>query len=64
MRNWLLDKECNDQYSVISDAGETTAILLNSKAEASVVEERKVSHGDVVQMHLTVELRDRIGDPD
>ncbi|XP_030839766.1 eukaryotic translation initiation factor 3 subunit B [Strongylocentrotus purpuratus] len=41
MRNWLLDKECNDQYSVISDGGETTAILLNSKTEANVVEERK-----------------------
>ncbi|XP_071493342.1 eukaryotic translation initiation factor 3 subunit B-like [Diadema antillarum] len=41
MRNWLLDKDCNDQYSVISDAGETTAILLNSKTEAIVVEERK-----------------------
>ncbi|XP_041363161.1 eukaryotic translation initiation factor 3 subunit B-like [Gigantopelta aegis] len=39
LRYFLLDKECRDQFSVIYDAGEKTAIFLNS-VEPILLEER------------------------
>ncbi|XP_038067508.1 eukaryotic translation initiation factor 3 subunit B-like [Patiria miniata] len=41
LRFWLQEPDCNDQYSVIFDGGEKTAIFMNTSTEASVVEERK-----------------------
>lgn len=43
LRSWLLDPDCNDQYSVIHAGGEKVSILLNSPAEPAVVKERSVS---------------------
>ncbi|KAK7113407.1 eukaryotic translation initiation factor 3 subunit B-like [Littorina saxatilis] len=39
LRGWLLNKDCYDQFSVIYDAGEKTAIFQNSQ-EPTKVEER------------------------
>lgn len=39
LRNWLLNKDCYDQFSVIYDAGEKTAIFANSP-EPTKIEER------------------------
>ncbi|GFO04236.1 eukaryotic translation initiation factor 3 subunit b [Plakobranchus ocellatus] len=39
LRNWLLNKECYDQFSVIYNEGEKTAIFLNTP-EPTKVEER------------------------
>lgn len=40
---WLLDPDCFDQYSIIYDGGEKTAIYLNSMPEPTLLEERSVS---------------------
>jgi translation initiation factor 3 subunit B len=40
MRAWLQDPDCNDQYSVISEAGDKVCIYWNSMPEPTVVEER------------------------
>ncbi|XP_070581351.1 eukaryotic translation initiation factor 3 subunit B-like [Ptychodera flava] len=37
---WLLDADCNDQYSVIYDGGERTAIFWNTSAGPASIEER------------------------
>ncbi|XP_072044108.1 eukaryotic translation initiation factor 3 subunit B-like [Amphiura filiformis] len=41
LKNWLQQADCQDQYCVIFNAGETTAIFSNTPTEALVVEERK-----------------------
>lgn len=38
-----MDPDCHDQYSVIYDGGETTAIFKNTPSEGVLVEARKVS---------------------
>jgi len=42
LRNWLLDRSCHDQYSVIFEGGEKTSIFLNTPVEPTVVEDRSV----------------------
>ena len=42
MQSWLLNEDCHDQYSVIYDGGEHTAIMLNTGQEPTVIEERAV----------------------
>lgn len=43
MRHWIEDQDCRDQYSVIYEAGERTAIFSNDSKEPIVSEERAVS---------------------
>ena len=43
LRSWLQDPDCYDQFSVIYDGGEKTAIFANNSSEPAVVEERAVS---------------------
>lgn len=43
MRHWLEDPDCRDQYSVIYESGERTAIFSNDPKEPILVEERAVS---------------------
>ena len=43
MRHWIEDSDCRDQYSVIYESGERTAIFANDAKEPIVVEERAVS---------------------
>lgn len=43
MRHWIEDADCRDQYSVIYEAGERTAIFANDAKEPVTVEERAVS---------------------
>lgn len=40
MRHWLEDPDCRDQYSVIYESGERTAIFSNDPKEPILVEER------------------------
>ncbi|KAL5017836.1 hypothetical protein ScPMuIL_003558 [Solemya velum] len=40
LKYWLQNEDCYDQYSVIYEGGEKTAIFLNSPREPTVVEER------------------------
>ncbi|XP_067673505.1 eukaryotic translation initiation factor 3 subunit B-like [Haliotis asinina] len=40
LRYWLQNKDCRDQYSVIYEGGEKTAIFLNSGSEPTLIEER------------------------
>ncbi|XP_002736509.1 eukaryotic translation initiation factor 3 subunit B-like [Saccoglossus kowalevskii] len=40
LRSWLLDTDCNDQYSVIYDGGERTTIFMNTGTDQVAVEER------------------------
>ncbi|KAJ8318881.1 hypothetical protein KUTeg_003972 [Tegillarca granosa] len=40
LRYWLQEPDCSDQYSVIYDGGDRTAIYLNSPREPSLIEER------------------------
>lgn len=44
MRHWIEDPDCRDQYSVIYEAGERTAIFSNDAKEPIVAEERAVSY--------------------
>ncbi|XP_054160454.1 eukaryotic translation initiation factor 3 subunit B-like [Oppia nitens] len=39
---WLFEPECYDQYSVLYEAGEMTAVFLNSTPEPSLLKERKL----------------------
>ena len=39
---WLLEPDCYDQYSVLYEAGETTAVFLNSMPEPTKLQERKL----------------------
>ena len=43
MRHWIEDQDCRDQYSVIYESGERTAIFANDAKEPIVSEERAVS---------------------
>lgn len=43
LRHWIEDPDCRDQYSVIYEAGERTAIFNNDSKDAITVEERAVS---------------------
>lgn len=43
MRHWIEDPDCRDQYSVIYEAGERTAIFNNDAKDPITVEERAVS---------------------
>lgn len=43
MRHWIEDPDCRDQYSVIYEAGERTAIFNNDAKEPITAEERAVS---------------------
>lgn len=45
MRHWIEDPDCRDQYSVIYEAGERTAIFSNDAKEPIVAEERAVRIG-------------------
>ena len=40
---YLEEENCNDQFSIIYEGGQKTAIMLNAASEAVVVEERPVS---------------------
>jgi translation initiation factor 3 subunit B len=40
LRSWLEDPDCNDQYSVIYEAGEKVAVFWNSVPEPTLVQER------------------------
>uniref|UniRef100_UPI00358FACB8 eukaryotic translation initiation factor 3 subunit B-like n=1 Tax=Myxine glutinosa TaxID=7769 RepID=UPI00358FACB8 len=40
LRYWLEEPDCRDQYSVIFDAGDRTAIFLNDNVEPTLLEER------------------------
>lgn len=40
LRSWLLNNESFDQFSVIYDGGEKTAIFLNSHTQPTLIEER------------------------
>ncbi|CAG0900020.1 unnamed protein product [Darwinula stevensoni] len=40
LRSWLTNPDCYDQYSVIYEGGEKTAIYLNSFPEPSLIEQR------------------------
>ncbi|CAF92736.1 unnamed protein product, partial [Tetraodon nigroviridis] len=40
LRHWIEDPDCRDQYSVIYEAGERTAIFNNDSKDAITVEER------------------------
>lgn len=42
LRYFLQETDCFDEYSVIYDGGERTAILKNSPREPTVIEERTV----------------------
>ena len=42
-RSWLLDPDCNDQYSVIHVGGEKVSILWNTPQESILIRERSVS---------------------
>lgn len=43
LRHWIEDPDCRDQYSVIYEAGERTAIFNNDSKDPITVEERAVS---------------------
>lgn len=45
MRHWIEDPDCRDQYSVIYEAGERTAIFNNDAKDPITAEERAVSNG-------------------
>ena len=40
LKNWLLEPDSNDQFSLISDGGEKVTIMNNSKPEPTDVESR------------------------
>ncbi|RWS15335.1 Eukaryotic translation initiation factor 3 subunit B-like protein [Dinothrombium tinctorium] len=42
LRYWLLDPDCYDQYSVLYDGGEMTAVFLNSNPQPTLIKERKL----------------------
>ena len=42
-RSWLLDQDCNDQYSLIHGGGDKVAIMWNSLQEPTLCKERMVS---------------------
>lgn len=44
MRHWIEDSDCRDQYSVIYEAGERTAIFSNDAKDPILAEERAVSY--------------------
>lgn len=50
MRHWIEDPDCRDQYSVIYEAGERTAIFNNDAKDPITVEERAVSIWALCQM--------------
>ncbi len=43
MRHWIEESDCRDQYSVIYEAGERTAIFNNDAKDPIIAEERAVS---------------------
>ena len=43
LRQWLMDPHCYDQFSVIYEGGDRTAIWNNVSGEPVVLEERSVS---------------------
>lgn len=43
MRYWLEDPDCRDQYSVIFESGDRTAIYWNDVKDPVTIEERPVS---------------------
>lgn len=67
MRHWIEDSDCRDQYSVIYEAGERTAIFSNDAKDSIIAEERAVSnslHSVVLnviqQMLLTCRLMEHV----
>lgn len=50
MRHWIEDADCRDQYSVIYEAGERTAIFNNDAKDPITSEERAVSSGSLGEM--------------
>lgn len=56
MRHWIEDSDCRDQYSVIYEAGERTAIFNNDAKDPIIAEERAVSHRSHFEMqgHINV----------
>lgn len=50
MRHWIEDADCRDQYSVIYEAGERTAIFANDAKEPITAEERAVSSWSHLEM--------------
>lgn len=56
MRHWIEDADCRDQYSVIYEAGERTAIFNNDAKDPITAEERAVrssSGSREGMLHLT-----------
>ena len=57
MRSWLLDADCNDQYSVIHGGGEKVDIFLNTSTEPVLLKGRPVSKhvvsGVCNEMHIS-----------
>ena len=43
LRSWLLDQDCNDQYSVIHGGGDKVGIMWNTPQEPILAKERMVS---------------------
>ena len=43
LRSWLLDPDCNDQYSVIHGGGDKVGIMWNTHQEPILSKERMVS---------------------
>lgn len=50
MRHWIEDQDCRDQYSVIYESGERTAIFSNDPKEPIVAEERAVSNPTLIYL--------------
>ena len=43
LKSWLLDKDCNDNYSVIYAGGQQTAIFQNKRNGPELLKSRNVS---------------------
>lgn len=52
MRHWIEDADCRDQYSVIYEAGERTAIFNNDAKDPITAEERAVSRSGSLGLML------------
>lgn len=53
LRSWLLDPDCNDQYSVIHGGGDKVAIMWNTPQEPILSKERTVCCHDFFNIIVT-----------
>ena len=56
MRHWIEDSDCRDQYSVIYEAGERTAIFNNDAKDPIIAEERAVSRRSLFEMQGHIDV--------